>query len=117
VGAEDISYLPFFDDFLHAVDPVIRIGFRYLIHQWNWLPVLYLKSPRRFTSMNHEQRTHFMARLSEDHNFFRRVNILVFKFLLSMKLYSDPRVEKAIGYQPHCPGLTRAGSESLEEAS
>jgi hypothetical protein len=83
-------------------EPIVRRAMRYLIHQWNWLPVLYLKSRRTFLGMDPEARLRFMDWLAEDRFFIRRINVMLFKFLLSITLYGDPRVEAALGYTRHC---------------
>jgi hypothetical protein len=52
--------------------------------------------------MDPEARLRFMDWLAEDRFFIRRINVMLFKFLLSITLYGDPRVEAALGYTRHC---------------
>ena len=102
IGAADMDACVYLERTLAEQEPFDRFAVRCLIHQWNWLPVLYLKSRRTFLKMSEAARTAFMEWLSEDRFFIRRINVVMFKFLLSITLYGDPRVEEAIGYRRHC---------------
>ena len=114
IGAADMDACVYLERTMAEQVPADRFGLRYLIHQWNWLPVLYLRSRRTFLKMTEEQRTRFMEWLSEDRYFIRRINVVMFKFLLSITLYGDPRVEQAIGFRRHC--LPGASADAAPEA-
>lgn len=118
VGAADIDSISFFEKYMALQEGLVRLGLKYVIRQWNWLPILYLKSRRRFTSMTPDQRVRFMEWLSEDRFFIRRINVFVIKFILAMALYGDARVETAIGYRRHCLGESSGdAAETSEEAA
>ncbi len=117
VGAPDVDYLPFLDRYVGAQDVVYRVGIRYLIHQWNWLPLLYLKSVRPFTAMSHEDRTVFLRYVQESKYFLQRSNAVVFRLMTGMAIYSDPRIEKAMGYEPHCDDLLPAGEAGAGDSA
>jgi hypothetical protein len=114
IGAADMDACDYLDRMLGEQDAIVRRAMRYLIHQWNWLPVLYLRSGRTFLGMSEDGRLRFMDWLAEDRFFIRRINVMMFKFLLSISLYGDPRVEAALGYARHC---LPAADESPEARS
>lgn len=117
IGAEDIDYLSFVDRYIDEQDRVTRFGLKYLIHQWNILPLLYFKHPRRFCSLTAEQKTRFLRQVSENPKFLVRSNALLFKMILGMVLYEDPRVEKELGYDRHCVEEPAKPAETEETAN
>ena len=115
IGAADVNFLPLLDRYIGAQDLLNRIGVRYLIRQWNWLPILYFKSFKRFTSMTVAARLAFLNYVQDHRTFLKRSNAVLLRVLVGMPLYSDRRIEEAMGYTPHCADLL-PGAQAEPEA-
>ncbi|MDP8255010.1 MAG: hypothetical protein P9M14_04620 [Candidatus Alcyoniella australis] len=103
LGALDIELDGPFERYLRGMNRLYAKAYRAHLRVFDYGPLLFWFKPRRFTSLGPEEREQFCKKLEGHKRFGGRMFLFLLKFLIAFISFSDPRLERAAGYEPHCP--------------
>jgi len=108
-GAEDIEIEGPFEEYLRGLDHLYAKVYRWHLRLFDYGPIIHRFKFRRFSKLSQEERVAYCQKLESHKRFGARMFLFLLKFLITFIAFSDPKLERAVGYVQECAD-SEAGS-------
>lgn len=96
-GAKDVGVMPFLDDYLRYLPPLIRRNFRLILFVVTWFPFFFVGRPMPVHWLSPATRERYLGKLARSRIYIFRQAILLLKSTAGFAYFRDQRVRAALG--------------------
>lgn len=89
--------------YLRDLEPGARAGLKALLIIFDLLPFLFIFRFSRFVNLSPVEQMVYLLNWETSRFYYRRMVVVLFKTLVGMGYYNDPKVLEAIGFKLKCP--------------
>ncbi|MCR4316522.1 MAG: hypothetical protein NUW37_09260 [Planctomycetes bacterium] len=97
-SGKEAGVVEFFQTFLTGIGRGQAIGLRALIFVFDLLPLLLMRSLRRFSKMGAKDRRKFIRKLESSSNYYFRQMFIMFKTIVGMGYFRSAEVRGKVGF-------------------
>ncbi len=92
----------FLAKYLRDLEPGARFGIKALLIAFDLLPAIFIFRFSRFVNLSAADKERYLRNWQDSRIYYRRMAVVLFKTIIGMGFYNDPKVLAAIGFKLNC---------------